>query len=328
MTTAVAEPETKQGELLFDRDVIVNETLRCRLTRSATEDGGEIIKARITDAWLWGNWAKDIGEEEPLDPDPADLAKACAAALGTEALEVDELQYLNDPEAIEVVLTRPATVTPAPAIDPDQDEDEEEDSEELSEFREMLSRIYAQRRRVQLAYNRAKAAKSAAKAAKDLWESERDQLEELIREAEEGGEAPLYQKPAKQPETAQAQQPAKEPEKPAEDDSWKKVELASLDLSESIVKKLADADLVTLGDLQLYQEEKAARGYGDPITQIKGVGAKAAEKISAALDEFWKKRGMAAPALPVAEKPAGPVAAQTDTVLPMTPPQPSTNGKA
>ena len=79
---------------------------------------------------------------------------------------------------------------------------------------------------------------------------------------------------------------------PTVDNAWKKEPLSVLGLSETILKKLDanDPPLRTVGDLQQMVERLGKEGFTDPIAQIKGIGAKTAEKIDVAFQEFWSKR--------------------------------------
>lgn len=74
-----------------------------------------------------------------------------------------------------------------------------------------------------------------------------------------------------------------------DDDSWKAVKLeeALQGLSPSILTKLHDANLHTMGELQAWT---AADGGRHRISDIKGVGAAAAEKIEEASTAFWARR--------------------------------------
>jgi len=69
-----------------------------------------------------------------------------------------------------------------------------------------------------------------------------------------------------------------------DDESWKTVSLHDLTMPGTTAQKLAEAEIRTVGDLSAWTES------GKLLTDIKGVGEKAAEKIEAALDEFWGSR--------------------------------------
>jgi len=90
---------------------------------------------------------------------------------------------------------------------------------------------------------------------------------------------------------------------PADDESWRKEPLAVLGLTDAILKKLDanDPPLRTVGDLQQLVERLGKEGFTDPIAQIKGIGAKTAEKIDVAFQEFWSKRPVPAVDCPKAD---------------------------
>jgi DNA-directed RNA polymerase alpha subunit len=71
---------------------------------------------------------------------------------------------------------------------------------------------------------------------------------------------------------------------PTDDESWKTVSLHDLTMPGTTAQKLEEAEIRTLGDLAAWNDS------GKLLTDIKGVGEKAAEKIEAALDEFWGSR--------------------------------------
>ncbi len=61
---------------------------------------------------------------------------------------------------------------------------------------------------------------------------------------------------------------------------------------EGNIGKLAAAGIETIGKLQEYQEP-TADGWTPQITDLKGVGAAAIEKLDAALEHFWAERAKA-----------------------------------
>jgi len=69
-----------------------------------------------------------------------------------------------------------------------------------------------------------------------------------------------------------------------DDESWKTVSLHDLTMPGTTAQKLAEAEIRTLGDLSAWTES------GKLLTDVKGISEKAAEKIEAALDEFWGSR--------------------------------------
>lgn len=63
-------------------------------------------------------------------------------------------------------------------------------------------------------------------------------------------------------------------------DAWKAVPLSSLGLSPKVIEKLEDAGLRTLGALAAWTK---------PLTDVKGIGEAAAEKIEEATARYWKE---------------------------------------
>ena len=82
------------------------------------------------------------------------------------------------------------------------------------------------------------------------------------------------------------------------DNSWREVELSSLDLSAKVLENLDAARLTTIGELADYSAN------GGRLTQVAGIGPAAAEKIEDALEGFWANH----PGL--GETPVDPLAAQ------------------
>jgi len=71
-------------------------------------------------------------------------------------------------------------------------------------------------------------------------------------------------------------------------DAWRAVPLASLKgIPARTLKALAESRIETIGDVARLGEK------GLSLTDVKGIGEAAAEKINAALEEFWRERGEA-----------------------------------
>lgn len=113
--------------------------------------------------------------------------------------------------------------------------------------------------------------------------------------------AKLYPDPPK-PATSKKSAP------PTDDDTWRRVPLASLNLAKGILEKLAKPvhkhrgavpPIKTLGDLTEFLEPKD--GWEPRLTDIKGLGKTAIDKITAATDQFWAERGKAADTKPKAD---------------------------
>lgn len=100
------------------------------------------------------------------------------------------------------------------------------------------------------------------------------------------------------------------------DDAWKSVPLESLSLPKGLLEKLKEADhkdrgrlapIATLGELAHYQEPEAGSGYCKRLTDLKGIGEGAAEKIAAACEQYWAEQ-----ALKPQEEPEKPVPEATE----------------
>ncbi|WP_157369792.1 hypothetical protein [Zavarzinella formosa] len=168
-------------------------------------------------------------------------------------------------------------------------------------------------------------AKDAAKKAKENLEDKERELRQLIRWRRENfgkpqqGELfhakpadphasegltdspdtdlpPSEWKPATTPKTS-SDEHGLMPKEP-EDETWKKVPLSSLSLKPGLLKKLESpihkdrgpiSPITTLGELTAYQE-KTQSGYVHLLTDIKGIGEKAADEISEAAMQFFAER--------------------------------------
>lgn len=126
-------------------------------------------------------------------------------------------------------------------------------------------------------------AEATRKAAKKAHDAAVKLLDEL---ANRGPEAlPLFDgnesgngKPADSPAATTA-------DAAGEDDDWREIEVGVLsDLPESLVNKLMESDLGTIGALADYTAS------GKLLIDIKGIGQAKVEKIEAALEKFWASR--------------------------------------
>lgn len=72
------------------------------------------------------------------------------------------------------------------------------------------------------------------------------------------------------------------------DDSWRKVSIDKLEISDTLKQCLKDASIQTMGDLADFSnDERKHKGRG--LMEIKGVGEAAEAKIGDALTFFWAK---------------------------------------
>lgn len=85
--------------------------------------------------------------------------------------------------------------------------------------------------------------------------------------------------------------PAKddEPAAPTDAEAWRAEPLTVLGLTDRILEELHAANLVTVGQLADYTTPNSV-GYCRALTDISGIGEAKAEKIDAAMMEFWKNR--------------------------------------
>lgn len=79
-------------------------------------------------------------------------------------------------------------------------------------------------------------------------------------------------------------------EQQAEADDWRAFPIADLDLPESIVAKLTEANVCTMGDLADFTDPNKHGGAHRDLTMIKGIGPGLIAKIEAATTKFWAER--------------------------------------
>jgi hypothetical protein len=63
-----------------------------------------------------------------------------------------------------------------------------------------------------------------------------------------------------------------------------------LGLAESLLEKLFNAGLETIGELSDWLQPKPGGGWTRQLTDISGIGEGNAEKVMAALNKFWDER--------------------------------------
>ena len=198
-------------------------------------------------------------------------AEACGASAG-EIHDAEGEQQEGESDATE---TSPS---PAPAPEP----------ENLAAWEhDLLARIRKQESRVAVAENEVEWRKESLKEAKAQFEGEVSMLRRLICQRDE--KLPLFDLQTKKtesaPEPAVVTEPSATESAPASapaDDSWREVEISSLDIADSLASKLYEASIETIGDLADWQSS------GKQLTDIKGVGAAKADKIADAMEAFWK----------------------------------------
>lgn len=157
---------------------------------------------------------------------------------------------------------------------------------------DLLARIRKQESRVSMAESEVDWRKESLKEAKASFEGEVSLLRKLICQRDE--KLPLFDGPkatgsatpsvaeekndnAAAEEESQAAEPSQTP-----DESWREVEISSLDIADSLATKLYESSIETIGDLTDWQSS------GKQLTDIKGVGQAKADKIADAMEAFWK----------------------------------------
>lgn len=151
------------------------------------------------------------------------------------------------------------------------------------------------RRRVEMVgtMDRLKAEHAAAKKNVEALDAE---LLAAVRDMDK----PYPPRPAKlydDPEPEKGKSSTKRYPAPTDDQTWRSVPLASLSLSKAILQKLAKPvhkhrgkvpPIKTLGDLTEFLEPKD--DWEPRLTDLKGLGKSAVDKITAATDQFWEER--------------------------------------
>lgn len=140
-----------------------------------------------------------------------------------------------------------------------------------------MERINGARSRLREAQSKHIAAASKAKQAKKEWEGAAENLLRVLDE-EYDPQPTLFEATGAGPGD--------------DDDGWREVPLAELDLAKNILEKLSDAGIETIGDLHDHGEPSQS-GWVKRLNDVKGLGEKAVEKIEAALDDFWARRAKA-----------------------------------
>jgi hypothetical protein len=130
-------------------------------------------------------------------------------------------------------------------------------------------------------------ARIAAREAKATKEKLRKKLHTIIQE-ETGLEPTLWQNTngtAAERKSKEAVKDAADANASASDEETRKTSLESLGLAKGLVAKLAGAGISTLGDYYDYVKVNE-HGWGKRITDIKGIGKGAVDKIEAAVLEY------------------------------------------
>lgn len=150
---------------------------------------------------------------------------------------------------------------------------------------ELLGRIRKQESAVALAECEVEDRKESLKAAKERLEEEVTALRRLIRQRDE--RLPLFDQNLEESNAVQGDSVIVDvrhephPDDTHDPDAWRAVEISALDLPDSLVEKLYESEISTIGDLADYQTR------GNQLTDLKGIGQAKADKIADALEKFW-----------------------------------------
>jgi hypothetical protein len=177
----------------------------------------------------------------------------------------------------------------AEAAEDASDEADDEEHRLAEVMREVIER------NIQIAAAR-EAYEIAADEAKDLkkrLEVLQDDLNEFITESAGGNVTPraLFKDPA----NSDASQATPSQTTDADDDAWRAMTLAEAlpELKATVIKKLNDASLYTMGELANWTAEDGGRHR---LTDIAGIGKETSGKIEEATMAFWARRAAPAPA--------------------------------
>jgi|GEM_PF-4585976 len=151
-----------------------------------------------------------------------------------------------------------------------------------------LARIARAEEHVTIAEKAHDASKKETNLLKKEWEASVQNLQRVIRKENES--LPLFDRKPKTEPAPQAQ-----PENNENDESWREVLINSLTfddgskLPQGILDSLAEAEILTVGELQSWQEPRP-KGKGKRLVDIPGIGPGKAQKIEDILICFWKTR--------------------------------------
>lgn len=140
----------------------------------------------------------------------------------------------------------------------------------LSDATARLATTVLERLKAEAAYKLAKAEEKAAGEA----------LQKIVNRGVEN--YPLFDAESKAEESTE---PTDESgDESDSDEAWRAVEIGVINVPESILNKLIEAGIETVGQLADWSEN------GKKLTDIDGIGLAKVEKIEAAMDEFWASR--------------------------------------
>lgn len=305
MTTAT------KPERLFKRKIELAPNARFTLIRE-DDDGAESIFGLVPAGQEFGSWKPGADELWPA----ADEVQTAASELLGFPVEVDGIKAQDD-GSVKIAFVRaaekpadaqngepPAAQAPADQVEAkplDPPTKGHASDEEVRRQHLWEKRIKTARKKVAEAIREQASAESEMEEARGRVKSAKASLDQAMVNLCDAVDGKPHQEQLPFPSENGAKPAAGAA--PAQDDSWKATLLAELGLSDAILKKLADAELTTVGQLQTYVEKKGQEGYSVPLTTIKGIKGATLEKIDAAMQEFWAKRGQSEQAA-AAEEPA------------------------
>jgi len=201
----------------------------------------------------------------------------------------DPAPYLGLPNPETEVQAETETEPPAETEVEPEPETDPADSAELASYKTWHDAARQIAEEVQEAHSEYLESAENTKRLKKRWEAEAERLQEFVLKPPE--QLPLFDAPRPAPRPAPANsQPGpapieapKAPEVP-EDESWKTQGIEVLKLSKGLEEKLKSADLETIGKITLYTQS------GKALSDIKGVGESAIEKIADAIEKFFAER--------------------------------------
>lgn len=200
----------------------------------------------------------------PADPDD-DLASEIAEELG-DIVVADEQEAGEWLEPTEVAEVSPGEET----AEAEPSQETAPDEEELT-LEDLLERIEQTELEVRDREVKLNLAKQEVKIRKGALDDAVLRLRELCRAREHDAARPLLNGEG-----------AKAKTQPPQEEAWRAVGVDTLDIPNSTIKKLAEADITTMGQLADYS------AAGNQLIDIAGIGPAKAEQLEDACLAFWR----------------------------------------
>jgi hypothetical protein len=195
------------------------------------------------------------------------VTETLTAATAATALTEENLFGEGSADATDTTPDDPPTYRPPQAAD---------NANTLSqEYVEYNTRLTKQREEIRRCENRADLCRREHKTAKEELDSANAELCRIIDDF--NCEMPLF-------DNVNQTQPGEPTDASAseDDETWLMTPLTKTTLSNATLKKLADSEIKTMGDLADWTNA------GKLLTDIPGIGEKAADKIDVATGKFWE----------------------------------------